>query len=1162
MLKVHFVSQSEKRGRARVAAVLDRYAIRVGDAAWQTPITAEGLSVVKAAVKRVATRQTSVSCFQETSRGSQLLWSIGRSVGRLDNGAIPVHRHQARRRDPIPSFLKIASLLNEMAGLAHDLGKASSFFQNKIRGQGPLADAVRHEWISYRLLDGLLDQNLSWDAAWAMASSSILGKDSQNLLNTPFGCKNNAAGMGHPPLRSWRETLDFLVASHHRLPGGTQDEQNFRGGRHPHGKTFFNEKEFAKLRAVDFFHPPHPSVSLDEPLRRLRKLAQRLVSPQEPPAPSCGGTRLSTSKWASKNLSNLPVERRPSLPDHPTFSSPDFWLALSFLARPALILADHEQSSVMLGVGNAGDGVPRLFANTAKTEGKEQDKRVLNQPLEWHLGAVGRRAAEIVKKMWQFTPSGVSDETRAKLETPASPNTSYSWQNRAADFLSSLPTAPTLVLNLAGTGCGKTRMNMRALAALAKNKPLRIASALNLRSLTLQTIDAYKDQFGIPESELAGVIGDSLTARLHEQAKNKEDSPSAAQDHSFDDDENEYQGDFSPICGQQKHEPPEWLVHALKKNDKMASVVLSPVVACTTDFLATGMDLPRQGNQATAFMRLMNSDLILDEIDGYDPSALVSVSRLVMCSAMFGRNVVASSATLSEPCAELLWLAWRRGTELRAALLGENTNSQVALIDHATSMSIFSKQASGALFSNGVAIVSATVRDGLVETKSAPDFKQSYRARLHEILQKGREYAILRRPRLIGVDSTEKSKKINFVDWENSVAAAVVDFHNQWKKSIDPEDPQGATFSVGLVRVANIKTAVQLARHLAGHSHLKNIAKICCYHSNLTRLRRFHIEKNLDLVLTRKINPLGGENQHLVGQVAHAGQKDTVFIVVATPVEEIGRDHDFDWAVIEPSSVQSIVQTAGRVNRHRQRDLRFEPEKTNVGVMNINAKMARNFTPNEWKSIFFRPGFDVGESSYREIMQKEKKSIEMSDLIDWGFLAKVGLDAGLKFDMVDGVERHRFSQLDNQSLSDCLDFPRVIFGNEGLGGAASQLHWFNDDFYRFFLLRDRGGAPVDVSYLIHPKTIVSGGRATVFCTYYDPSIKGHAPPKRVSIETVSACANNDWLVLSDEDACALQIKMGLQDQEAHSVCVGQSTPDADKVAWDESFGMCPITKKK
>lgn len=30
-----------------------------------------------------------------------------------------------------------------------------------------------------------------------------------------------------------------------------------------------------------------------------------------------------------------------------------------------------------------------------------------------------------------------------------------------------------------------------------------------------------------------------------------------------------------------------------------------------------------------------------------------------------------------------------------------------------------------------------------------------------------------------------------------------------------------------------------------------------------------------------------------------------------------GRDHDYDWAIVEPSSMRSIIQLAGRIRRHR-----------------------------------------------------------------------------------------------------------------------------------------------------------------------------------------------------------------------------------------------------
>ncbi|MEX6067036.1 hypothetical protein [Providencia hangzhouensis] len=49
-------------------------------------------------------------------------------------------------------------------------------------------------------------------------------------------------------------------------------------------------------------------------------------------------------------------------------------------------------------------------------------------------------------------------------------------------------------------------------------------------------------------------------------------------------------------------------------------------------------------------------------------------------------------------------------------------------------------------------------------------------------------------------------------------------------------------------------------------------------------------------------------------------------------MEEVGRDHDFDWAVIEPSSYRSIVQMAGRVRRHRA----GEVASPNIALLQYN----------------------------------------------------------------------------------------------------------------------------------------------------------------------------------------------------------------------------------
>ncbi|MDR8345993.1 hypothetical protein FPK41_23920, partial [Acinetobacter baumannii] len=59
------------------------------------------------------------------------------------------------------------------------------------------------------------------------------------------------------------------------------------------------------------------------------------------------------------------------------------------------------------------------------------------------------------------------------------------------------------------------------------------------------------------------------------------------------------------------------------------------------------------------------------------------------------------------------------------------------------------------------------------------------------------------------------------------------------------------------------------------------------------------------------------QDDEIINLIQKSSSLNIPFIVIATPVEEVGRDHDFDWAIIDASSVQSIVQTAGRVNRHR-----------------------------------------------------------------------------------------------------------------------------------------------------------------------------------------------------------------------------------------------------
>ena len=185
----------------------------------------------------------------------------------------------------------------------------------------------------------------------------------------------------------------------------------------------------------------------------------------------------------------------------------------------------------------------------------------------------------------------------------------------------------------------------------------------------------------------------------------------------------------------------------------------------------------------------------------------------------------------------------------------------------------------------------------------------------------------------------------------------------------------GVAYSFGLVRVANIATAVDVARHLA--KELPQ-ARVACYHANDWRIARFYKEKRLDFLLSRaqgdKHVTADREIRAFLDEAAREGRPDVPFIVVATPVEEVGRDHDFDWAVLDVSSAQSLVQAAGRVNRHRLRPCGDAP---NISVPQFNWRHCRNRDRGEpYVPAFCWPGYE-GKG-------KERYSIhDLAQILPW-----------------------------------------------------------------------------------------------------------------------------------------------------------------------------------
>ena len=112
-----------------------------------------------------------------------------------------------------------------------------------------------------------------------------------------------------------------------------------------------------------------------------------------------------------------------------------------------------------------------------------------------------------------------------------------------------------------------------------------------------------------------------------------------------------------------------------------------------------------------------------------------------------------------------------------------------------------------------------------------------------------------------------------------------------------------------------------------------------CLHSQFPRLHRAWIERELKSALTRKVpEPNAGlrffcHRHSLLERALWAGCDQLEIVVICSPVIETGNDLDFDWAIIDPSSMRTIVQAAGRVWRHRM----YQGCATNVAVLGRSA---------------------------------------------------------------------------------------------------------------------------------------------------------------------------------------------------------------------------------
>ncbi len=909
-MMVAFISQCEKNALKKTRRILDAFANRIGDNTWQTVITEEGLKTVKKMLRQTASKSTAVSCHWIRSRSrSQFLWVVGNRNKFNEQGVVPVNyteqkisqfkdRHQWKTIGVIQYAVAIS-------GLFHDFGKSNQLFQDKIdpKKKTNLFEPYRHEWVSLRLFQAFVgDRN---DEQWLNALSQVErdgfpecfedGPDRGVAKNHPIG--------NLPPLA---KLVAWLILTHHKLP------------LYP----IWKDNSPPDLKCVDeWFRKNFDALWNSHNCKDQDQ--ENLIENNW----SIEALPVASMQWRSKACM-VASEARAKLQAYIKQDTNwlDDYLFTSHLSRLCLILADHYYSSQEKVTDEWRNPNYKAYANT------DRKTKQFKQQLDEHLIGVAHYAQEIAKALPKLNASLQQLEPNTFLTNNVSKEykDAFGWQDQAKKVAQDVSKASIeqgfFGINMASTGKGKTLANAKIMVALSSETGrVRFNVALGLRTLTLQTGREYRSELQLTDEQLAIAVGGIAVKQLfeNEQAKvnaTKEKIPefeatgSESQDAFIDPDLYvDYRGDID------EHSLSDWT----KKNDKLEKLMRAPVLVSTIDYLISATEGIRGGKQIAPMLRLLTSELVIDEPDDFGLEDLPALCRLVNWAGMLGSRVLLSTATMPPALVFALFQAYKEGWWQYAKANIENWNGEIccAWFDEFGSFSEQHNQ--------------------------------------FDLFKKAHEKFIQNRIKALNANEKEQRKgeiisvvKINSETIAASMATVIqtniIKLHQHHHQSQDDKN-----VSIGLVRMANINPLVAVAKELLKQDAPEDTCiYYCVYHSRYPLAIRSHLEYKLDKILNRKKPDDIWLQEDIKKHITKTSVTNHIFVVLASPASEVGRDHDYDWAIVEPSSMRSIIQLAGRVLRHRD----IIPEKANILLLNKNYRSLSNK-----ETCFEKPGFESSQ---------------------------------------------------------------------------------------------------------------------------------------------------------------------------------------------------------
>ncbi|CAB1275385.1 P-loop NTPase family protein [Candidatus Nitrosacidococcus tergens] len=1002
---VLFISECEKAAWKRSRRILSRYGTQIGRRTWLARMSTEGLRDIRQALTKAASRHTAITCHRIKGRyQTELVWIVGsrRHFNYDGTFCFSYSTTPLPKEEQTPPAIRLLSHLCILAGLFHDFGKHGACFQAKLRdSKVNQSDPIRHERLSLLLLLRLIEllcppvmidtpilesESLSTprrrrrnkvspnssldhitDNQWlnTLADSKnvyeklnqiwqeIPESDWQHLmpskdstLQPPWGSIREEEKQGLPPLLS---VLCFLILSHHKLPDG--HEESFS----PLEQTYLNQPE-SILKGLVL------ATELNPAWQQSPKLVNDIIK-------------------HARRAHYL-------LEEHvlPLYDNALWYSAARYHARCALVLADHKISSTAskeYPIDSQSKQGQQCFANSYQG--------YLRQTLASHLERVGRlagRGFNHLSQLQQNRNTKTIEYSPPSLKSPITVD-AFKWQQEAERKLlkvENLDQSGFFGLIIAETGSGKTRGNARILAALHKHENYRFTVALGLRTLTLQTGDEYRHDLGFgslneSEDQCAVMVGGALTIALHELEKEQEniDSNVTEQEQSGRE-SSELDDDFyEGLSGVFDYDPDSPWPEELNapNNSKLNHLLQVPILICTVDHLMPFIQ-SQKASAALLGFRLAGSDLIIDEIDSFATEDLPALLKLAYVVGFNGRKLLLSSATLPPAIAHSFYQAYETGFHRWQQLQGIN------------SMPI----ACG-WFSHHSDHIKVNV------VKDRKDFANCHQRFVAKLLEINSQQPVRRRlhPHLVPI--IEKNTVYQ------NIMATCKELHQRWNQ----QDPKtGIYYSIGCVRWTSTKNTRRFAHYWLNHQFdlSEDIQlKVICYHAKHLPLIRHHIEQTLNKLLKRSNHQPHEDSSfaNILRTCQQEGKKHLLVVVSTSPISEVGRDHDYDWSVVEPNSYWSLIQMAGRVWRHR-RDL--QASQGNIGMM---SQTMRRLEYGEQALQFSLPGPESGKFALDPRQRNELSQVFALDELDRSIDSRFTIQAPDKIEENIEEEKHYYSNM-------------------------------------------------------------------------------------------------------------------------------------------------------